>query len=633
MKRDESKANTFVEQNPNPMVEIDASYAVTYLNQAARLQFSDLEERGSEHPILKGLDEMVTGLSQPEHPMLVFVREVTHAAKTYDQQILTFPQADRLYLYMTDITERKQALLGLQGSEELLRAANRRLAGLLAAKDEFVANISHELRTPLAAMKEGLSLLLDGFLGPVSPKQADFLHLVARNGERLHTLIEHVLELSKIGAGSMSLFRRRVKIRPLIETLIKESQTLSGQRTVKVEGAGESDVFADPERILEVLRNLFANAVKFTDEEGTIHFALREDGGFVTVSVQDNGRGIAKEDLPKLFEKFSQVGEYKAGGTGLGLALSKELVELHQGKFSVTSELGKGSTFSFTLPVYTSQFALEQSFQVLVSAATRRYGDSLVALIAFDCEPLLTGENRLERLEEIADLIRPRVKNGDIVLALEPPWVVVLAIADVKGAEAVSARVLGSLNSPFVRCGKSFYPADGEDVHSLLEEAKNLSCFLAPPLKEAILEAKANPKGLLRGGASKNRILLADDEPSFLQVTKTRLEAMGFEVETASDGEEVLKKIQTSGGSIDLILLDLKMPKLDGFEILSRLKEPGSPTKKIPVVVFTAYSEQLQDRCQELGIKDLLRKPFRTAELVEKIRIALGEKTKKGTGL
>lgn len=638
------ETNTFLELNPNPMVELDASYTVTYLNQAARLRFSDLEERGRGHPILKGLDEMVMGLSQREHPMLVFVREVTASGKTYDQQVLTFPQADRLYLYLTDITERKQALLGLQGSEEQLRAANRRLGELLVAKDQFVANMSHELRTPLAAMKEGLSVLLDGLLGPLDPKQDDLLHLVARNGERLHTLIEHVLELSKIGSGSVQLFRRRVNLRPLIETLIKEGQTLSGQRTVQVEGADESGVFADPERILEVLRNLFANAVKFTDEDGTIRFILREEGGFITVSVQDNGRGIAQEDLPKLFEKFSQVGEYKSGGTGLGLALSKELVELHQGKISVTSELGKGSTFSFTLPVYTFQFALEQSFQVLVSAAASRYGNPLVALIAFDCEPLVARGNRLECLEEVADLIRRQVKNGDIVLALEPSWIVVLAVTDVLGAEAIARRVQGqgSLEGwatlkgrsgpmPLLRCGKSFYPVDGQDVLTLLEEAKSLLRFPSPPLEEAIREEKANPtlkgyyvEGLLRGGARKNRILLADDELSFLQVVKARLEAMGFEVQTASDGEEVLKRVRASGASIDLILLDLKMPKLDGFEVLRQLKELGPSTAKIPVIVFTAYAEQLQDRCLELGIKDLLRKPFRTAELVEKIRGALG---------
>ena len=262
-----------------------------------------------------------------------------------------------------DITERKEAEAARLHSQEELRSANKRLVELSRIKDDFIAKVSHDLRTPLTAIKEGISLTLEGALGQVNDEQRDFLAMVDRNLERLTELIGNMLDLSKVEAGRLAMAPTRVALRPLIDTTINSYKAMTGRRTVTVECAGVPEVFADPNRLLQVLGNLLSNAVKFTREDGRISFAAETRNGQVAVSVRDDGEGIAKDDLPKLFQKFSQVGSEssKLKGTGLGLVLCKELVEMHQGTISVSSEPGAGTAFTFTLPMYTPEVAEEPS--------------------------------------------------------------------------------------------------------------------------------------------------------------------------------------------------------------------------------------------------------------------------------
>jgi len=499
---------------------------------------------------------------------------------------------------ITDITERKQALTKLQQGEEQLRAANRRLGELLATKDQFIATVSHELRTPLTAIIEGVSLLGDGVLGALSAEQSDFVHTVAQSADRLALLIEHLLDLSKIEAGRLPLSRRRLTLPPLIEATLKPLQSLAGRRTIRCEWGATPDVFADGERIAQVVTNLFANAVKFTEDEGTITCRCQVLDGQVAVTIQDDGAGIAAGDLPKLFERFSQVGEYKPGGTGLGLALCKELVALHRGTISAASEPGKGSAFTFTVPVYTPALALEESFRQLLETTKASLSSPMIGLIAIDCQAAA------EPLERIAQRVRRYLKNGDLVLDLEPPWVVCLAHTDVQGVQAICRRLQGSLEGPVpVTMGWALYPVDGADAHTLLAEAISLS----------------RARNVIPPGPRKQRILVADDDPTILQVMTLRLEALGFEVQVASHGEEVLEQVKGQLPA-DLILLDLKLPRLDGFEVCRQVAALG---KKIPIVAFTAYGKELKDKLAELGLTDVLKKPFSTKELIEKVTQAL----------
>jgi len=512
--------------------------------------------------------------------------------------------------------ERMRAEMELRRSQTELQTANLKLEELLAVKESFIANVSHELRTPVAVIKEGVGLLLDGMTGPLGEQQIKFLRLVDRNCLRLAEFVSDILDLSKIRAGRMWLLRGKIKLRELIEEVLKESQPLMGKRVLRLEGAQARAVLGDTGKIRQVLTNLLSNAVKFTKDDGAITLSIREEGEFVTTIVQDDGVGIAKEDIPKLFQEFSQVGEYQERGTGLGLALCKSIIERHKGTISVTSEPGKGATFTFTLPLYTPKVALEEAFKDLVEESAKHLGSSTVALIAVDCENL----SRMEALEELEKLLRPQLKNGDVVLGFDLKWLIVLTVADTRAVRAMSGRIrrvleewavtrLGARAGEAVpiAMGSAFYPVDGtDDAHKLFSIAQD---FAKPVTPEKI---------------EKKQILLAEDDPSVLEVTKLRLEQLGYDVLTATNGEEVLSHFEGHDAP-DLLLIDLKMPKLDGLGVVAKLKAVPQ-AEKTPIVAFTAYGEELKDKCLEIGILHIVKKPLGAGELLDKVRQALGEK-------
>ncbi len=360
-----------------------------------------------------------------------------------------------------------------------LEEANARLKALSALKDEFVANISHELRTPLATIREGISLVLDEVAGPASDEQRQFLAIARKDAERLSALIDNLLDLSKIEAGKVTLARRRVDLLELVRQTCQSCRRIAGTRRLVCEERSVPPVFADPDRILQVLTNLVSNAVKFTAEEGTVTCRLEARDGAVAVSVQDDGVGIAPDDVPHLFKKFSQVGtsDGRPKGTGLGLALCKELVECHSGTIAVTSAPGKGSTFTLTLPLYTATGALEEHFAELARAA--RQGDvDTVGLIALDGRPCCEHRPTVQQghpprdLGHLAELIRQHVHRKDVVLTVEPHWVVILTLTDGAGIQAAVRRLRSVVgldgDVPF---GAALYPADGQDVHALLAKA------------------------------------------------------------------------------------------------------------------------------------------------------------------
>lgn len=382
-----------------------------------------------------------------------------------------------------DIRERKRA-------EEQQRLANLRLEKLAALKDEFVAKMSHEVRTPLTSIKEGISLMLDEALGSINAEQRDFLRTVDENIDRLTELITNMLDISKIEAGRLRLARRRVAAHPLIDTAINSYRAMAGGRTLQTFIEPTPEVFADPNRILQVLGNLISNAIKFTRNTGTIIITVGEHDGAVRISVRDDGVGIAPDDLSKLFKRFSQVGNHDgqpSGGTGLGLALCKELVELHRGTIAATSEVGKGTAFTFTLPVYTQQFAVQDSFVELVEIAARTQQES-VGVIAIDASSLLgpphltRAEQRQWHMEQILELVHKYVHRDDAVLSLDPQWIIVLAMTDLAGVRAMVQRlratleewtqtIIGMEGREQAAFGVALYPRDGDDIELLLKKA------------------------------------------------------------------------------------------------------------------------------------------------------------------
>ena len=227
-------------------------------------------------------------------------------------------------------------------------------------KSAFVANVSHELRTPLVAIDKSLTLILEKEAGELSQTQEQFLSIAQRNLKRLSALINDLLDLSKLEAGKMEVRRKRVAINNVIQEVIDSLNNWARSKAVTLEKKIEDllpDVEIDPDRLAQVLTNLVGNAVKFTPNNGkiTLEAKLSDSKKELEVSVKDTGIGIAQEDLPKIFSKFYQCGGERmisdVNGTGIGLSIAKEIVELHGGKIWVESEKGQGAKFIFTLPL------------------------------------------------------------------------------------------------------------------------------------------------------------------------------------------------------------------------------------------------------------------------------------------
>jgi signal transduction histidine kinase len=240
----------------------------------------------------------------------------------------------------------------IEDKSRQIEAANRH-------KSEFLANMSHELRTPLNAIIGFSEVLGERLFGELNDKQAEYTEDILSSGRHLLSLINEILDLSKVEAGRMELELAPFDLPLAIEnarTFVRERATRHGiTLDVNVdERLGE--YVGDERKIKQILLNLLSNAVKFTPEGGRIGINARRTNGAVEISVTDTGIGIAPEDQPRIFEEFRQVRsdyEHKSEGTGLGLTLAKKFVELHGGRIWVESEIGKGSTFTFTLPIHS----------------------------------------------------------------------------------------------------------------------------------------------------------------------------------------------------------------------------------------------------------------------------------------
>ncbi len=240
--------------------------------------------------------------------------------------------------------------LSLEQAREAAEEANR-------LKTQFVANMSHELRTPLNSIINFTRIVMGGYAGPITEEQITYLDYVRYAGEHLLGLINDILDLAKIEAGKLEVHVAPLDLHPLLDGVMSTTVGLTRDKALELRKLVPHDlplVLADEKRVRQVLLNLLSNAAKFTDA-GSITLRAEVDGDFVRLSVADTGIGIAPEHFDRVFEEFRQVDERVArriGGTGLGMPISKKLVEMQGGEMWFESELGSGSTFYFTLPIY-----------------------------------------------------------------------------------------------------------------------------------------------------------------------------------------------------------------------------------------------------------------------------------------
>jgi signal transduction histidine kinase len=251
-----------------------------------------------------------------------------------------------------------QSALAIQNARLFREIADksRQLEAASRHKSEFLANMSHELRTPLNAILGFSEVLAERMFGEVNAKQAEYLQDILSSGRHLLSLINDILDLSKVEAGRVELELGRFHLPTTLDnalTLVRKRATRYGITLTQTVDEGVGHIVADERKVKQILLNLLSNAVKFTPEGGRVGLTATAADGVITIAVSDTGIGIAPEDQAAIFEEFRQVGREdarKQEGTGLGLTLAKKFVELHGGRIWVESHVGQGSTFTFTLP-------------------------------------------------------------------------------------------------------------------------------------------------------------------------------------------------------------------------------------------------------------------------------------------
>jgi signal transduction histidine kinase/DNA-binding response OmpR family regulator len=502
-------------------------------------------------------------------------------------------------------------------------------------KSEFLANISHELRTPLNGIIGYSEMLLAQTYGELNEKQIDRLSRVHKNGKTLLDLINDILDLSKIEAGRMELEPKMVDINELISEVTSSISLLAEQKKlelqVRVEG-GLPQVSADPQRIKQVLNNLLSNALKFT-REGMVSVDCRlvtvvkgkilglilpphvmpEEGRWLLTSITDTGVGIKPEDQRIIFEAFRQgdgssVREFE--GTGLGLAITDKLVKLHEGYLWVESVPNVGSTFSILLPT-PLQGASTQELMV--------YDDSRPLILVLDDDAqtlqllddyLTNGGYRVKtiseptRIFEYARQLRPSAIITDVMMPQIDGWDVLRRLkgeADTQHIPVIVVSVLDKRTTAFY-LGAADYLTKPVSQQNLLNS-----------LARFVKIQHSRP------------ILVVDDKIGHRTLVQEVLQTQGYTVKGVGSGDEAMVWLKENTPS--LIILDLIMPGMSGFEVLKELRQ-NFPDLTIPVVVATARDLTAGEKrkIEQFKAQILGKHQMSGNALIEQVRIALNKK-------
>lgn len=359
------------------------------------------------------------------------------------------------------------------------RAASERWRRMYQATSSSVAQVSHELRSPLALITEGIQQVLDGLLGAVDPKQLEVLRMVRGQAERMHKLVQELLDLSRIEAGRLTLYRQPLDLGQIVQEVKASYETLAVPQRLIAKLDSVDPVYGDRMRLTQVIENLMTNAIKYTPPHASITLGLAGRGRVAELSVCDTGVGMSKKEQQRLFEKFfrpKRPANTEQRGTGLGLAIVKELVQLHGGTIRVSSQPNRGTTFTVALPLYTPSFALSEEYRVMREQAAREGSSLFLQLLRSESgAPLESpeGMDYLRRYLSREDRVVPSPRDGGLLI---------LSVTDEEGFKALRRRLAelladrpGGAGLQDLRWGWAAVPEEGSELHAVLKLAEERS--------------------------------------------------------------------------------------------------------------------------------------------------------------
>jgi signal transduction histidine kinase/CheY-like chemotaxis protein len=492
-----------------------------------------------------------------------------------------------------EVEELTRLTAELQQRSDELAEANRRVLETDRLKSQFLANMSHELRTPMNSIIGFSEILIERLGDRIEEKHVSFLRHILTSGQHLLGIINDILDLSKIEAGRMEIYAETFDIRPVIESVCAVMRGMA--RTTVPTFVINVDprlppIETDLSKFKQILFNLLSNAVKFSPGNAAtvisaFHTGNAPDDGTITVSVRDEGIGIHAKNHDVIFEEFRQIDgseRREFGGTGLGLALVKKFVQLQGGWVRVESSPGSGSTFSFTLPV-RSRAAVVSGIQELSKVEQKA---EKVLVVEDDAEAYALISSALssagylsirarhgEEALHLAREMRPIAVTLDLVLPGLDGWDVLKSLKSDAATRDIPVVIISRVDERDlgVALGAEDYFVKPVDRDRLLDRLRQLTGF--------------NP--------SRARLLLIDDDVSLHEMLDEELTSLGYTLESALNGEAGFAAAKEN--IPDVIILDLMMPGMSGFEVAGLLKDDPS-TARIPILVLTSKQISAEDR-------------------------------------